>query len=43
VELEIGGGRQRVEIELPVEHPAANKSRVAFRPRRYKVFPVQTA
>ena len=39
VELEIGGGRQRVEIELPVEHPAANKSRVAFRPRRYKVFP----
>jgi sulfate transport system ATP-binding protein len=43
VELEIGGGRQRVEIELPVEHPAANKSRVAFRPRRYKVFPAQTA
>ena len=43
VELEIGGGRQRIEIELPVEHPAASKSRIAFRPRRYKVFPVQTA
>ena len=34
VELEIGGDRQRVEIELPIDHPAAQKSRVAFRPRR---------
>jgi len=41
VELEIGGERQRVEIELPVGHPAAQQSRVAFRPRRYKVFPGQ--
>jgi sulfate transport system ATP-binding protein len=39
VELEIGGDRQRVEIELPVDHPAAQKSRVAFRPRRWKLFP----
>ncbi|MEQ1954123.1 sulfate/molybdate ABC transporter ATP-binding protein [Mesorhizobium sp. CN2-181] len=39
VELEIGGERHRVEIELPIEHPAANKSRIAFRPRRWKVFP----
>jgi sulfate transport system ATP-binding protein len=39
VELEIGGHRQRVEIELPVDHPAAQKSRVAFRPRKWKVFP----
>jgi sulfate transport system ATP-binding protein len=39
VELEIGGQRQRVEIELPVDHPAAQKSRVAFRPRRWKLFP----
>ena len=38
VELEIGGGRQRIEIELPVEHPAAQRSRVAFRPTRFKVF-----
>ncbi len=43
VELEIGGERQRVEIELPVGHPAAQQSRVAFRPRRYKVFPAQAA
>ncbi len=39
VELEIGGERQRVEIELPIGHPAAQQSRVAFRPKRYKVFP----
>jgi sulfate ABC transporter, ATP-binding protein len=38
VELQIGGGHQRVEIELPVEHPATGRSRVAFRPRRFKVF-----
>jgi len=39
VELEIGGERQRIEIELPVDHPAAAKSRVAFRPRKWAVFP----
>ena len=39
VELEIGGDRQRVEIELPIDHPAAQKSRVAFRPRKWKLFP----
>ncbi|MDI6028039.1 sulfate/molybdate ABC transporter ATP-binding protein [Corticibacterium sp. UT-5YL-CI-8] len=39
VELEIGGARERVEIELPIEHPAAQKSRIAFRPRRWRVFP----
>ncbi|OQM77642.1 sulfate/molybdate ABC transporter ATP-binding protein [Manganibacter manganicus] len=38
VELEVGGARQRVEIELPIDHPAAQKSRVAFRPRRWKLF-----
>ncbi len=38
VELEIGGERQRVEIELPIGHPAAQKSRVAFRPKKWKVF-----
>jgi sulfate transport system ATP-binding protein len=43
VELEIGGERQRVEIELPVGHPAAQQTRVAFRPRRYKVFPAPAA
>lgn len=39
VELEIGGEQHRAEIELPIEHPAANKSRIAFRPKCWKVFP----
>ncbi len=41
VELEVGGGLHRVEIELPVDHPAATRSRIAFRPRRWKVFPAR--
>jgi sulfate/thiosulfate transport system ATP-binding protein len=39
VELEIGGPQHRVEIELPIEHPAAGRSRIAFQPRKWKVFP----
>jgi sulfate transport system ATP-binding protein len=39
VELEIGGNREKVEIELPIDHPAAQKSRVAFRPKKWKLFP----
>ncbi|CAM5437890.1 sulfate transport system ATP-binding protein [Aquamicrobium terrae] len=41
VELEVGGDRRRVEIELPIGHTAASKSRVAFRPRRWKLFPAE--
>jgi sulfate transport system ATP-binding protein len=41
VELEIGGNREKVEIELPVDHPAAQKSRVAFRPKKWKLFAQQ--
>jgi sulfate transport system ATP-binding protein len=43
VELEIGGEQHRVEIELPIEHPAASKTRIAFRPRRWRVFPRASA
>src|SRR5690606_23917814 len=39
LELEVGGARSRVEIEVPAEHQAVSKSRIAFRPRRWKVFP----
>lgn len=39
VELEIGGARDRIEIEIPANHPAAEKSRIAFRPRYWKIFP----
>ncbi|WP_082143954.1 sulfate/molybdate ABC transporter ATP-binding protein [Nitratireductor soli] len=38
VELEVGGARERVEIELPIEHTAGANGRIAFRPKRWKVF-----
>ncbi len=39
VELEIGGQQDRVEIDLPFDHPAGMKSRIAFRPKRWRLFP----
>ncbi|MBZ3692021.1 sulfate/molybdate ABC transporter ATP-binding protein [Phyllobacterium calauticae] len=39
VELEIGGAAERVEIEIPADHPAREKSRIAFRPKHWRVFP----
>jgi sulfate transport system ATP-binding protein len=39
VELEIGGQQQPVEIDLPFDHPAGEKSRIAFRPKRWRLFP----
>ncbi|UYN99143.1 MAG: sulfate/molybdate ABC transporter ATP-binding protein [Devosia sp.] len=39
VELDIGGAAHRVEIDLPFDHPAADQSRIAFRPKRWKLFP----
>jgi sulfate/thiosulfate transport system ATP-binding protein len=39
VELEIGGEQQRVEIDLPFDHPAGLKTRIAFRPKRWRLFP----
>jgi len=41
VELEIGGLPERVEIDLPFDHPAGEKTRIAFRPKRWRVFPKQ--
>jgi sulfate transport system ATP-binding protein len=38
VELEVGGGQGRVEIDLPFDHPAGAKTRIAFRPKRWRVF-----
>lgn len=38
VELEIGGSAERVEIDLPFDHPAGDRTRIAFRPRRWRVF-----
>jgi sulfate transport system ATP-binding protein len=39
VELEIGGAAQRVEIDLPFDHPAGEKTRIAFKPKRYRLYP----
>ena len=39
VELEIGGEPQRVEIDLPFDHPAGLKTRIAFKPKRWRLFP----
>jgi sulfate/thiosulfate transport system ATP-binding protein len=38
LELAIGGPQHRVEIELPADHPASIRSRIAFRPRQWRVF-----
>ena len=38
VELEIGGESQRIEIDLPFDHPAGEKTRIAFRPKRWRLF-----
>jgi sulfate transport system ATP-binding protein len=39
VELEIGGNAERVEIDLPFDHPAGERTRIAFRPKRWKLYP----
>ncbi len=41
VELEIGGATSRVEIDLPFDHPAGERTRIAFRPRRWQLFPAR--
>jgi sulfate transport system ATP-binding protein len=41
VELEIGGNPNRVEIDLPFDHPAGEKTRIAFKPKRWQLFPVR--
>jgi sulfate transport system ATP-binding protein len=38
IELELGGGRHRVEIDLPISHPAANRSGIAFRPKIWRLY-----
>ena len=39
LELEVGGERRRVEIEVPIENLAESASRIAFRPKRWALFP----
>ncbi|RUT32780.1 sulfate/molybdate ABC transporter ATP-binding protein [Arsenicitalea aurantiaca] len=39
VELSVGGDHRKVELDLPFDHPAGEKTRLAFRPRRWRFFP----
>lgn len=39
VELDVGGHKHRVEIDLPFDHPAGERSQIAFRPKRWRIFP----
>jgi sulfate/thiosulfate transport system ATP-binding protein len=39
VELEVDGGAHRVELDLPFDHPAGDRSDISFRPRRWTLFP----
>ena len=41
VELDLGGASSRVEIDLPLEHPAGERTRIAFRPKRWALFPLR--
>lgn len=41
VELDLGGDAHRVEIDLPFDHPAGERSQIAFRPKRWKLFPAE--
>jgi sulfate transport system ATP-binding protein len=38
VELAVGGEGHKVEIDLPFDHPAGERSRIAFRPKRFRLF-----
>lgn len=38
IELAVGGHDHKVEIDLPFDHPAGERSRIAFRPRRFRLF-----
>lgn len=38
VELDVGSGH-KVEVDLPFDHPALERSQIAFRPKRWALFP----
>lgn len=42
VELDVGDGGQRVEIEIPGSHPDCERATITFRPKNWKVFRRQT-
>ena len=42
VELEVGGNREIIEIEIPAENEAVTGSRLAFRPKYWRVFATES-
>jgi sulfate transport system ATP-binding protein len=42
-DLEVGTGRSRIEIELPAEYSVNPARTVAFKPRRYCLYPSSQA
>ena len=42
-DLEVGTGRSRIEIELPAEYSVNPTRTVAFKPRRYRLYPSSQA
>jgi sulfate transport system ATP-binding protein len=38
-ELEVGDGRDRIEIELPADYKLTLSGRISMRPRRYRLYP----
>jgi sulfate transport system ATP-binding protein len=41
VDLEVGARRDRIEIELPADFNRSTSSRIAVRPRRWRLYPAQ--
>ncbi len=38
LDVELGGGRARVEVDVPTDHPAASRTGIAFRPRAWRLY-----
>lgn len=38
LDVELGGGRARVEVDVPTDHPAAGRTGIAFRPRAWRLY-----
>src|SRR3546814_2108132 len=43
VELEVGAGRHRIEIEVPLDRPLNTSGRLSLRPTRWRLFPTGEA
>ncbi len=39
IDMEVGGGRHRIEVEVPLDQTLNGSGRLALRPRRWRLFP----